>query len=56
VVIAYDELADRRTVIVDVPTNVCVLILYATAPGTVTVIAPGRSTRAATAAGPRRSR
>jgi hypothetical protein len=38
--IAYGELADRRTVIVDVPTNVCVLILYATAPGTLSVIAP----------------
>jgi hypothetical protein len=40
VVIAYGELADRRTVIVDVPTNVCVLILYAAAPGTVSVIEP----------------
>ena len=40
VVIAYGELADRRTVIVDVPTNVCVLILYAIALGTVRVIAP----------------
>jgi hypothetical protein len=40
VVIAYGELADRRTVIVDVPTNVCVLILYATDPGMVSVIAP----------------
>jgi hypothetical protein len=38
--IAYGELADRRTVIVDVPTNVCVLILHATAPGTVSVIGP----------------
>jgi hypothetical protein len=38
--IACGELADRRTVIVDVPTNVRVLILYGTAPGTVSVIGP----------------
>ena len=38
--IAYGELADRRTVTVDVPTNVCVLTMYATAPGRVSVIGP----------------
>jgi hypothetical protein len=39
-VIAWAELVPRRTVMVDVPTTVCVLSRYATDPGTVSVIGP----------------